>query len=447
VGVPEPFELTASKAAAAIRSGRLSPVDLVESLLDRIARLDPAVRAWVRLDGERARSSARALATEAAEWRSRGLLHGVPVGLKDIYFTEGLGTEAGSPLYEGFVPKEDAATVARLRRAGAIVLGKTETTQFAMGDPAPTRNPWNLEHTPGGSSSGSAAAVAARMVPAALGTQTAGSVLRPASFCGVVGFKPSAGRYSLEGIFPLAWTLDHPGTFTRSVVDARLFFSVLDEFGERRRRTPRDRAPRLGFLRGRFIDQADAGALDQVESAAGRLAAAGAVVIEVSLPDDFDLAVEVHHVIMATEAAAYHAANHLRQPDAYRPVLRTLIETGSLVPAGVYLQAQQLRKEVKEAIAALFQNVDCLAMPSALGTAPEGLESTGNPVFNAPWSLVGVPSLSIPCGLSAAGLPYGLQLIGRFGADLALLDAGEWCERHLWSLPLPSASVAATPAG
>lgn len=437
--VSEPFELTLTEAAGAIRTRRLSSTTLLESLLGRIQRVDANVHAWVRVDAARARAEAAACDAEAAAGLLRGPLHGIPVGLKDIYFTEGLATEAGSPLHKGFVPSEDAATVARLRQAGAIVLGKTETTQFAMGDPAPTRNPWNLDHTPGGSSSGSAAAVAARMVPAALGSQTAGSVLRPASFCGVVGFKPSFGRFSVAGIFPLAWTLDHPGTLTRSVADARLLFPILDE---RRQRLPRRRsarAPVLGLLRGRFIEQADAGALANLERVAGRLTAAGATIVEVRLADDFDLAVEVHHVIMASEAAAYHAADHHAGPDAYRPLLRALIEAGSLVPAAVYLQAQRLREELRANAAALLDGMDCLVMPSALGAAPPGLASTGNPIFNAPWSLFGMPSVSLPAGLSDGGLPYGLQLVAAAGHDDVVLDAGRWCEGCLEPLPMPAA--------
>jgi Asp-tRNA(Asn)/Glu-tRNA(Gln) amidotransferase A subunit family amidase len=432
----EPYDLTAVQAAAEIAAARLAAFELVDSLIKRIAALDQHISAWVRVDGEAAYAEAQALDAESHEGRSRGPLHGVPVGFKDIYFTRGLETEAGSPLHRGFVPERDAVTVARLRAAGAIILGKTETTQFAMGDPAPTRNPWNFEHTPGGSSSGSAAAVAARMVPATLGTQTAGSVLRPASFCGVVGFKPSAGRYSLDGIFPLAWTLDHPGSLSRTVADARLLFSVLDERAETPS-TGASRPPRIGLLRGRFIDQADAGTVEAIEQAAQTLKSAGADLHEVRLEDDFDLAVDVHHVIMASEAAGFHGPKHRAHPDAYRPILRALIETGALVPAQVYLQAQRLRSELRSRALMLFEGVDCLAMPSALGTAPAGLGSTGNPIFNAPWSLFGFPAVSIPNGLSADGLPYGLQLIGPPLADLALLGAAEWCEQSLPSLPPP----------
>jgi Asp-tRNA(Asn)/Glu-tRNA(Gln) amidotransferase A subunit family amidase len=261
--------------------------------------------------------------------------------------------------------------------------------------------------------------------------------LRPASFCGVVGFKPSAGRYSLDGIFPLAWTLDHPGSLTRSVADARLIFSVLDERGETPESLSADAAPRIGVLRGPFIDQADAEAVQSVNQAIKSFAAAGAEVRDTRLDEEFDLAVEVHHVIMASETAGYHGPKHAPRPDAYRPILRALIETGALVPAQVYLQAQRIRNELRDEALALFDGVDVLAMPSALGAAPAGLSSTGNPIFNAPWSLFGFPAISIPCGLSEDGLPYGLQLIARPQRDLALLDAAEWCERRLPALPLP----------
>jgi len=430
-------ELTVSAAATSIRSGRLRAVNLVEALLDRIGRLDERLHAWVRLDAVRARAEARACDAELAAGTVRGSLHGVPLGVKDIYFTEGLETEAGSPLRKGFIPAHDAVTISRLRRAGAIVLGKTETTQFAMGDAAPTRNPWNLEHTPGGSSSGSAAAVAARMVPAALGSQTAGSVLRPASFCGVVGFKPSYGRCSAEGIFPLAWSLDHPGVITRSVADARLLFRILDERGERPRRRRSAEAPTLGVLRGRLIEQADPHVLANLEAVTKRLRAAGATLQEIRLSDDFDLAIDVHHVVMAAEAAAYHAADHLAQPDAYRPNLRALIETGALIPASLYLQAQRLREELRTQVLALLDGLDCLVMPTVVGTAPAGLAWTGSRTFQSPWSLFGMPALSVPSGLSRDGLPYGFQLIGAVDRDHAVLDAGAWCEHILGPLPAP----------
>lgn len=433
----EPFELDLPDAAAAISSGRLTPVDLLDSLLLCIDALEPSLHAWARIDRERARREALNCVAELRHGRLRGPLHGVPLGFKDIYYTAGLGMEAGSPLLAGFVPAVDANCVAVLRAAGAIVLGKTETTQFAMGDPAPTRNPYALDHTPGGSSSGSAAAVAARMTPGALGTQTAGSILRPAAFCGVVGFKPSAGRLSLRGIIPYAWSLDHPGPIARSVAGVRLLAAALDP-ALSAATMGTGGPPQLALLRGRFIDQAQPELIANLEAAAGRLVAAGANVRELRLPDDFDLAVDVHHVIMSSEAAALHAADHTAQPDAYRPKLRAALEVGALVPAAVYLQAQRLRARLRLQALQLFDDVDCLLMPSSTSAAPADLSTTGDPSFNAPWSLFGLPALALPSGLSAAGLPLSLQLIGAPNADAALLDAASWCESVLGPLPPPA---------
>ena len=435
--MPQPFELTVAEASAEIRTGRLSPTYLIESILDRVESVESMLHAWVRLDGDSVRAIAKQYSTEQAQGRLRGPLHGIPIGVKDIYFTAGLATEAGSALHAGFIPDHDADCVARLRQAGALILGKTETTQFAMADPAPTRNPWNLEHTPGGSSSGSAAAVAARMAPAALGTQTAGSVLRPAAYCGVVGFKPTYGRLSRGGIFPLAWTLDHPGILTRSVADAQLLLGVMDE----RPGVPADglgaASPRFGLLRGPFLQRADSETLDSLEAAAATLAKAGATVREVALPERFDLSLDVHHLIMTAEAAAYHATAHHQSPESYRPLLRAAIEVGSLIPASAYLQAQRLRAELSQEMMSLFAGVDCLLMPSTPAPAPPGLATTGDPLFNAPWSLFGFPALALPSGLSRAGLPLSLQIIAPASADERLLQIAAWCERAIGPLPAP----------
>ncbi len=433
----EPYELTVSQASDAIAARRLSPLELLESLLGRIELIEPAIEAWVRLDTERAVQDAQQCEAEAAAGRLRGPLHGVPIGFKDIYFTEGLATEAGSPIYRGFIPRHDARTVARLRAAGAIVLGKTETTQFAMGDPAPTRNPWNLEHTPGGSSSGSAAAVAARMVPAALGTQTAGSVLRPAAFCGVVGFKPTYRRYSTEGIVPLARSLDHPGTLTRTVDDARLLFSILDERGEVGTGADGKRPPLILQLSGAFLDSCEPGASQHFRAIMAALSRGGATVQTWEAGDLFEPMLEVHHVIMAAEAAALHAQDFSQRPQAYRPLLRALIEAGSLIPAAAYIRAQELRTALVERLRRRLPPGAVLALPSARGAAPKDLTTTGDPVMNAPWSLCGLPAISIPSGLSADGLPYGLQLVGQANEDAALLDLAAWCEAVLGPLPAP----------
>ncbi|MGI8970198.1 MAG: amidase [Dehalococcoidia bacterium] len=429
--MPEPYQLTVTEALAEIGAGRLSPSELVESLLARIEQFDSSIHAWVRLDKERARAAAEERAIEIAQGHVRGPLEGIPLGVKDIYHTAGLATEAGSPLLAGFVPDSDADCVAQLRRAGAIILGKTETTQFALGDPAPTRNPWNLSHTPGGSSSGSAAAVAARMVPAALGSQTAGSILRPAAYCGVVGFKPSWGRFSLRGVIPLAWSLDHAGLLTRSVADARLLFAVLDLRDHVTVQPSPGETPAFGLLRGSFIERADRETLANLEDAAGRLARAGARLREVQFPEGFDLARDVHHSIMLSEASAFHAARHAVHPEAYRPRLRSTIEAGALIPAAAYLHAQRLRSELKVAATGLFDQVDCLLMPSAPSVAPAGLESTGDPSFNAPWSLFGFPAIALPSGMSDSGLPHSLQIIGPAMEDALVLAAAAWAESVL----------------
>lgn len=443
--------LSVTEAAAAVRRGEVSAVALVEALSRRIATREPQVLAWETLDLEGAYAQARALDQDLAAGRLRGPLHGVPVGIKDIFYTAGLPTRAGSRIYHDFVPHSDATAVARLRRAGAVILGKTATTQFAMGDPAPTRNPWNLDHTPGGSSSGSAAAVADRMVPAALGTQTAGSVLRPAAFCGVVGLKPTYGRIGRGGVFPLAWSLDHVGVLTRTVTDAALLLAVLAgpepgdvtaapvpvaEYGAA---MADPQPPRIGLVRRFFQERTEPEAWAKLEAVAQQFQAAGAGLEEIEPPPEFDAVLDIHRILMAAEAAAYHAQNFQQWPDAYRPRLRALIETGQLIPAAAYLQAQRTRRHLARSLLALFERCDVLLTSSAPGPAPQGLDSTGDPACNAPWSLVGFPALSLPIGLDRRGLPLGAQLVAGPWQEAQLLRAACWCERTLGvSLVLPA---------
>lgn len=440
--------LSATEAAVAIRRREVSAADLVEALGRRIEEREPQILAWETLDLEGARRQAQALDGELAAGHLRGPLHGVPVGVKDIFYTAGLPTRAGSPIYRDFVPSYDATAVKRLRRAGAIVLGKTQTTQFAYGDPAPTRNPWNLGHSPGGSSSGSAAAVADRMVPAALGSQTAGSVLRPAAFCGVVGFKPTYGRIGRRGVFPLAWSLDHVGVLVRTVSDAALLLSALagpegddptaataplaDYLAALREPRP----PRVGLVRRLFQERTEAAAWARLEEAAGRLAAAGARVEEAQPPPEFDAVLDIHHVIMTAEAAAYHAPAFQRRPEDYRPRLRAVIETGQLIPTAAYLHAQRARRHLARSVLPLFDRCDVLLLPAALGPAPRGLDWTGDPACNAPWTLFGFPALALPIGLDGQGLPLGAQLVAAPWQEAPLLAAARWCEMALGAAPL-----------
>lgn len=443
----EPYEASIREALAALAARRLSAGELLRSLLARIDAVDPEIHAWEALD----RAGALAAAGEAEARYQRGearALEGIPVGIKDIYYTAGLRTAAGFPPYDRLVPDFDAAAVSRLRAAGAIILGKTVTTQFAFSDPPRTRNPWNVARTPGGSSSGSGAAVAARMVPAALGTQTAGSVLRPAAYCGVLGFKPTFGRISRYGIIPLSWSLDHAGIIARTPSDAALVLNVLaghdprdpasvagptEDFTRSPDKPPA--APALGVVVD-FLERAEPEVRSHIEVSADRLRRAGARVREVRLPESLDLVLAVHRVIMQTETAAVHAALHARHAEAYAPGLRAYVEVGQLLPGTAYVQAQRLRLRFRRTAMALLEGLDALLLPAASNTAPDP-GTTGDPSFQAPWTMLGFPSVSIPSGLSSAGLPFGSQLVAAPFADGALLAAASWCQDVLGLPPAP----------
>src|SRR5213594_5083884 len=323
-----PLELSALgvvEAAAEIRRGAVSPVSLVEACLERIRALDGGVQAWVHVDDKGALAAARERAEEAKRSTVRGPVHGIPVAVKDIFHVAGLLTTAGARPFAHSRPSGDATSVARLRAAGAIILGKTHTTQFAYRDPAPTRNPWNLAHTPGGSSAGSAAAVAARMAPLALGSQTVGSVLRPAAYCGVVGFKGTHGLVPVAGVIPLAWSLDHVGVLTRSVADAALAMSVLAG----RDLTPLlVSAPRLA-LAPELLSRASREVAAHTEAVADAFARAGATVSKIELPPSFRDLPAAGLTVLEAEAAAYHEPWFVKHADEYSPEMRSLIDRKS----------------------------------------------------------------------------------------------------------------------
>ncbi len=314
------------------------------------------------------------------------------------------------------------------------MLGKTHTTQLAFADPAPTRNPWNLERTPGGSSSGSAAAVAARQVPLAVGTQTAGSVLRPAGYCGVVGFKPSLGWFPLDGVIPLAWSLDHLGLFTRSVEDAAYTYVALSAH-QRLEMPLLAEPPRLAVVVD-FLELAEPEVAEHLLDVARRFREAGARVDERRLPVDVHSLLAVHHVLMFAEMGALHQQILDRYPDAYGPRLRAAVEVGQLVPSGVLLHAQRLRRRIAALLDPFLTQVDALLLPTASGPAP-GRETTGDRRFQAVWTLLGTPAISVPSGLTRDGLPLAAQLVARYGHDRRLLHVAAWCERVLPSLPPP----------
>ncbi|TFH15726.1 amidase, partial [Candidatus Bathyarchaeota archaeon] len=311
----------------------------------------------------------------------------------------------------------------------AIVLGKTETTEFAVHDPAPTRNPWNTNHTPGGSSSGSAAAVASGMCPAAFGSQTGGSVIRPASYCGIVGVKPTYDLLSREGIYPLSWSLDHVGYMTRTVEDAHLLLGALT--GNQKKWVKSEKTPRIGLLGGYFKENASEQVWTGFEKTAAKLWGEGADIINTELPQSFSHAPDVHRIIMSVETAAVHEDLFRMRRDEYGEYIQGFISSGLLVPATVYLRAQRIRAEIIEDIIRVIGEYDCVICPSTVDTAPKGLEWTGSPAFNAPWSLTGLPSITVPMGLSEEKLPLGLQIIGLPYSEWEMLSIAGWCEEKL----------------
>jgi aspartyl-tRNA(Asn)/glutamyl-tRNA(Gln) amidotransferase subunit A len=440
-------ELTAAQAAELIRIRNVSPVELVEALLERARSIDGQVRAWETLDGERALAAARA-AEKALRGHPEGIgpLHGVPFGAKDIFDTADLRTSAGFAPFEKRLPYRDAEAVARLKRAGAILLGKTVTTQFAVMPPSKTRNPWAKDRTPGGSSSGSGAAIAAREVPLALGTQTNGSVLRPAAYNGVVGLKPTYGRVSKRGVFPVAWSLDHVGVLARSVEDCALFLTAAaghypEEAGSAAQVVPDLsvarllQPPRFGLVRA-ALDRSTAEVATHLADVAQRFKAEGATVCEVQLEDTLETILAVHQVIMQTEAAEAHAQLLKRHPAAYDPRLRAYLEAGRLLPGVSYVRAQRLRRRIAADMERCFMDLDVLMLPTATDVAP-GTETTGDRSLQTPSSLTGLPAVSLPSALSSERLPLAIQLIAPCWQEPRLLEVARWCESRLGRLPAP----------
>ena len=417
---------------------------LLESLLSRAQRLEPHLKVWVTLDPERALESARESQREMERKGPVGPLHGIPVGIKDIYYTKGMKTTACSPIYADFVPSYDSTAVALLKKAGAIIMGKTVTTEFACGDPPPTRNPWDAAHTPGGSSSGSAVGVAARIFPASLGSQTAGSVLRPAAYNGVVGLKPTFGRISRYGVVPVAASVDTVGTFTRTVEDAALMLKVLaghDPNDAASSTTPapdyaraigaQKSPPRIGLVHWLFYERADAETREHTDSVLQRLGGAGAQIADVDVSIDPDTLLAAHTAVVTTEAATVHQADFSVRPDDYAPNIRSWVETGMLTPAVTYVQAQRVRRRFRREMEEAASGFDVLVTPATPSPAPRDLSTTGPPMFQSPWTTCGFPAISIPSGLSTSGLPLGIQLVSGPFEEEKLLAASRWCEQVL----------------
>jgi Asp-tRNA(Asn)/Glu-tRNA(Gln) amidotransferase A subunit family amidase len=431
-------QLSAAEAARRIREGLLTSEELVEACLDRIRATEPVVQAWTFLDEAHALAQARAADERKRSGQEIGPLHGVPVGLKDIIDTADMPTENGTVLHQGRAPREDAAVVSMLRAAGAVMLGKTVTTECAYFSPGKTRNPWNPEHTPGGSSSGSAAAVAASMVPLALGSQTNGSVIRPAAFCGVYGFKPTHGLIPRTGILQLSRALDHVGVFARSLDDVALLAEQLtgydpgDPDTRPRARIPLRRVcaeeppiePMLAFIKTPYWDRMTADARQAYEEL---VAALGDRVEEVELFPSASEAWGWHKTIMEADMAASFQPEWDRGRDKFSRQLRELMERGREVRLVDYQRALNRVPTIVESFDELFmERYDALLTPAAPGSAPKGLGSTGDPVFCSLWTLCGMPAVTLPLIRDTAGLPIGVQLVGRKNFDARLLRTARW---------------------
>jgi aspartyl-tRNA(Asn)/glutamyl-tRNA(Gln) amidotransferase subunit A len=426
---------TIHAAAEVIRLRQVTPIDLVEECLANIDRWEEMVRAWVFVDREGARAEAKRLTGELERGQYRGPLHGIPIGVKDIFDVFDWPTAAGSKLWANSIARQDANVIRQLRQAGAIFLGKTVTTQYASFDPPVTRNPWNLGHTPGGSSSGSAAAVATGMCLGALGSQTGGSITRPATYCGVAGCKPTYDTVSLDGIVPLAHSMDHPGPIARCALDLEILLdAMLDPC-----RTPRARKlggplRRLYRVHGLFHELADASVRSAMDDVTRRLNAAGAELETMTLPPAFAAVLPQHRIVMAVEAAQFHEVRLRRHPEDYQPRIRGLLEEGLSCPAPQYARAKQLQRELTRAVDAMLGD-GILLTPATTGPAPDAA-TTGDPAFNSPWSFTGLPTVSFPIGLAANGLPLAVQLVAGSRREAELLSAAMWCEKALGVGPL-----------
>ncbi len=434
--------LSATDAARAIRDGAIDSLQLTQACLARVDEVDDKVQAWAFLDPEHVLAQARARDDERRQGKATGPLHGVPVAIKDIIDTEDMPTEDGCTLHAGRTPMHDASVVGMLRAAGAVIFGKTVTTELATYAPGKTRNPHNPEHTPGGSSSGSAAAVAAGMVPLALGTQTNGSVIRPASFCGVYAFKPTFGLVPRGGVLTLSRSLDQVGFFARSLEDLALIgeslvgYDLRDPDTRPQARPPFVAAvseeppfpPILAYMKGPAWDRAN----EETQQAFAELVATlGDRVVEIDLPELTQQALDWHRTIMEAEMAANLATEWDKGREQLSASLQAQLERGRAITALDYQLTRTRASRIHGGFEEIFERCDAIITPAAPGTAPHGLEATGDPAFCTLWSLCGMPALNLPLMQGENGLPLGVQLVGQRGGDARLLRTARWMTAKL----------------
>ena len=442
--MPDPADLTtltAIEAAEKIAGGDISAEEYIKACLDRIAAIEDKVHAFAHLDPKDALAQARALDERRRNGQSIGPLHGIPVAIKDIFDTADYPTECGSPLLKGRQPTRDSTVVARLRVAGAVIIGKTVTTEFAYFHAGATRNPHDIERTPGGSSSGSAAAVAAGMVPLAIGSQTNGSVIRPASYCGVYGVKPTHGLVSRARVLPLSRTLDHVGTFARSLADSALLLEAIagydvDDPDTRAVAAPNfleivgdepPLPPQFAFVRTPIWDKADTDTRAAFEALTARL---GECAKPIELPAAYAKAWDDQRVIMAVEMAHNLGEVVDRGGDVSSSVLRDLIAEGRGISAVRYLAARDQARHYVAGLNEIFTQYDAILTPATTGIAPKG-NSTGSPAFCTLWSLTGLPAVTLPLLNGEGGMPLGVQLVGPAGDDARLLRTANWLINRL----------------
>ncbi len=425
---PVPLAATAE----ALRTGQLDLLAYIEEICDRIERIDPLIQAFLPEDGRRERliAEARALQARFPDPAGRPALYGIPVGVKDIFYVDGFPTRGGSQLPADVFVGREAECVTRLRAAGALIAGKTVSTEFAWAEPGPTRNPHNLDHTPGGSSSGSAAAVAAGLCPLALGTQTIGSVIRPAAFCGIVGFKPSYGRISTAGVIAFSESVDTIGYFTQNVAGTALVAPLLCQ--DWREVHPEGR-PVLGVPHGPYLAQASKEALEAFEEQLARLQEGGYTVKRVPALSDIEAINHRHRRMIFAELAQVHSAWFAQYEPLYRPRTAAAIREGQTISAGELARAREGRSALRNELEMLMtqEGIDLWVCPAATGPAPEGLESTGDPIMNLPWTYAGMPVITLPAGHAGNGLPLGLQIVGKVMADEQVVQRAGGLEKAL----------------
>jgi Asp-tRNA(Asn)/Glu-tRNA(Gln) amidotransferase A subunit family amidase len=419
--------LTVVEAARQIAERRLTAEALAAACLDRIEAREAVVGAWQYLDREQVLATARRRDAEPP----RGPLHGIPIAVKDLIDTADMPTAYGSPIYRNHRPPADASCVALAKAAGAVVLGKTVTTEFAAFTPGKTANPCNPAHTPGGSSSGSAAAVADGMVRLAFGTQTAGSVIRPAAYCGVVGYKPSFGLINRAGIKPLADSLDTVGILAGTVEDAAFFAGVLSERPTLRHLAEPSEVPRFGLYRTPMWDQAEPETVAALDTARAALERAGAAVAELAIAPEHQGLAEAQNTIMCFEAVRAFAYERIECSAELSPRFAQMLDAGMAIGAEDYDRALACAAAARAGLAAFFERCDAVLVPAAPGEAPAGLGNTGDPIFNRMWTLLGVPCVTLPARWAGNGLPTGVQLVGQLRDDPHLMACAAFLERAL----------------